>query len=143
MLKYFVLIVNHSLTYVVPACKTKGVGSRTIWWFLAGFFGSLFWLLYAIPAQHRDTVVLVVNCLGVGVQAAYVCIFLKYTVEQHFRYYSRIVMAAVAVFIAVLVLFVPLVIVTRKWSVKVIGIVAATFSTICFVGGLVDVVSTS
>jgi hypothetical protein len=81
-----------------------------------------------------------VNCLGIATQMLYVIVYLKYAVGENFRYSSRLVMIAATIAAGVLLFIIPVVLLSRVWSVKVVGISASTFATGNFLGGIIDVV---
>ncbi|XBI83026.1 hypothetical protein VPH35_091588 [Triticum aestivum] len=120
-------------TFVIPVCKVKSVQGRNALGFLSMILGCAAWIVFAIPSMPGSLPVLVVNGVGILIQAAYIALFLWFASAVVRRRTIKQLVFVVAVSVVLALLMVVLVLVTKVCSPKVFGVVAATYSTGLFV----------
>ncbi|KAF7050544.1 hypothetical protein CFC21_058899 [Triticum aestivum] len=123
--------------FVKPVRKAKSVGAWKPYGFVMMLTNCMFWILFALPAFKHSLLVLGVNAAGVVIQGVYIAVYLWYAPAPSRRTTVKLLLGVLAICTVLAVLVIWFVMVKKVWSIRFMGVIASSFTTLMFVVGLV------
>ncbi|KAM0895468.1 hypothetical protein ACQ4PT_023803 [Festuca glaucescens] len=136
------LLVVPMFTFVRPVWNDGSVGDGTVHAYLVAMFNSVMWALYAASSLPAGTLpFFYINEVGVLLQLVYIIFYLGFATEEKQRRHDLVLLLAVdAVCVMMTALVYFMVMVTHRWSVTFVAVIASAFGASMHVIPLFDLV---